>query len=292
MLPNGFIQELLSRIDIVEVVGRHVELKRAGSVHKGLCPFHGEKTPSFTVSPSRQTYHCFGCGAHGDAIRFLTKNQGLPFMDAVRDLAQRVGVVIPEDDSSPQEQARAAEQRARRQTLTDVLVHAAEHYKASLKASPRAVDYRGRTLREFDLDAALARRPALVVLDELAHTNAPGSRHPKRWHDVEELLEAGIDVYTTVNVQHLESVHDIVAAVTGVTVRETVPDGVLETAADVELVDLPPDELLARLRAGKVYVPQQADQALRGFFRKGNLIALRELALRTLAERVDVQMRA
>lgn len=108
---------------------------------------------------------------------------------------------------------------------------------------PRAVDYRGRTLREFDLDAALARRPALVVLDELAHTNAPGSRHPKRWHDVEELLEAGIDVYTTVNVQHLESVNDIVAAVTGVTVRETVPDGVLETAADVELVDLPPDEL-------------------------------------------------
>ncbi len=157
---------------------------------------------------------------------------------------------------------------------------------------PRAVDYRGRTLREFDLDAALARRPALVVLDELAHTNAPGSRHPKRWHDVEELLEAGIDVYTTVNVQHLESVNDIVAAVTGVTVRETVPDGVLETAADVELVDLPPDELLARLRAGKVYVPQQADQALRGFFRKGNLIALRELALRTLAERVDAQMRA
>ncbi|MBE7425183.1 MAG: DNA primase [Burkholderiaceae bacterium] len=147
MLPNGFIQELLSRIDIVEVVGRHVELKRAGSVHKGLCPFHGEKTPSFTVSPSRQTYHCFGCGAHGDAIRFLVESQGLPFMDAVRELAQRAGVDLPANDSSPEEQARAAEQRAKRQTLTDVLTRAAEHYRASLKASPRAIDYlKGRGL--------------------------------------------------------------------------------------------------------------------------------------------------
>ncbi|HEY6354779.1 MAG TPA: CHC2 zinc finger domain-containing protein, partial [Burkholderiaceae bacterium] len=105
MLPVGFIQELLSRVDIVEVVGHHVELKRAGTVHKGLCPFHSEKSPSFTVSPSRQTYHCFGCGVHGDAIRFLMENQGLPFMDAVRDLAQRVGVTVPEGDASPQERA-------------------------------------------------------------------------------------------------------------------------------------------------------------------------------------------
>ncbi len=156
----------------------------------------------------------------------------------------------------------------------------------------RDIAYRDHTLAEFDLDAALLRRPALILVDELAHTNAPGSRHPKRWQDVEELLEAGIDVYTAVNVQHLESVNDIVAAVTGVTVRETVPDGVLEGADDVELIDLPPDELLARLRAGKVYIPEQAGHALRGFFRKGNLIALRELALRTLAERVDAQMRA
>jgi DNA primase len=147
VLPHGFVQELLSRVDILEVIGRHVELKRAGSVHKGLCPFHGEKTPSFTVSPTRQTYHCFGCGAHGDAIRFLMENQGLPFMDAVRELAQRVGIAVPDDAASPEDRARAAEQRARRQTLSDVLSRAAEHYKASLKASPRAIDYlKGRGL--------------------------------------------------------------------------------------------------------------------------------------------------
>ncbi|HSB23070.1 MAG TPA: DNA primase [Burkholderiaceae bacterium] len=147
MLPHGFVQELLSRVDILEVIGRHVELKRAGSVHKGLCPFHGEKTPSFTVSPTRQTYHCFGCGAHGDAIRFLMENQGLPFMDAVRELAQRVGIAVPDDAASPEERARAAEQRAKRQTLSDVLSRAAEHYKASLKVSPRAIDYlKGRGL--------------------------------------------------------------------------------------------------------------------------------------------------
>jgi len=141
VLPNGFIQELLSRVDVVEVVGRHVELKRAGTVHKGLCPFHGEKTPSFTVSPSRQTYHCFGCGAHGDAIRFLMENQGLHFMDAVRDLAQRVGVVVPESEASPEERARAAEQREKQASLSEVLERAGQHYKASLKASPRAIEY-------------------------------------------------------------------------------------------------------------------------------------------------------
>jgi DNA primase len=111
VLPTGFIHDLLSRIDVLEVVGRQVELKRAGTVHKGLCPFHGEKTPSFTVSPTRQTYHCFGCGAHGDAIRFLMETQGLGFMDAVRDLAQRVGVAVPDSQASPEERARAAEQR-------------------------------------------------------------------------------------------------------------------------------------------------------------------------------------
>jgi DNA primase len=147
VLPNGFIQELLTRVDVVEVVGRHVELKRAGTVHKGLCPFHGEKTPSFTVSPSRQTYHCFGCGAHGDAIRFLMENQGLPFMDAVRDLAQRAGVTVPESDTSPEERARAAEQRQKQASLGDVLERAGQHYKAALKASPRAIEYlKGRGL--------------------------------------------------------------------------------------------------------------------------------------------------
>jgi DNA primase len=147
VLPNGFIQELLSRVDVVEVVGRHVELKRAGTVHKGLCPFHGEKTPSFTVSPSRQTYHCFGCGAHGDAIRFLVENQGMHFMDAVHDLAQRAGVTVPESDASPQERARAVEQRQKHASLSEILERAGQHYKAALKANARAVDYlKGRGL--------------------------------------------------------------------------------------------------------------------------------------------------
>jgi two-component system sensor histidine kinase KdpD len=154
----------------------------------------------------------------------------------------------------------------------------------------RIVEYRGAQLREFDLDAALARHPQLLLVDELAHTNAPGSRHPKRYQDVEELLAAGIDVYTTVNVQHLESLNDVVAQITGVIVRETVPDQILELADDVKLIDLPPDDLLQRLKEGKVYLPQQADRASKGFFRKGNLIALRELALRRTAERVDAQM--
>src|SRR5215813_12580121 len=154
----------------------------------------------------------------------------------------------------------------------------------------RSIAYRGTTLGTFDLDAALARRPALIMVDELAHTNAPGSRHAKRWQDVEELLDAGINVYTTVNVQHLESLNDVVAQITGVLVRETVPDAVLEQADEVELIDLPPDELLQRLREGKVYIPEQAQRAIEHFFRKGNLIALRELALRRTADRVDAQM--
>src|SRR5262245_14883651 len=156
---------------------------------------------------------------------------------------------------------------------------------------PRQIEYHGTTLKEFDLDAALARRPTIILVDELAHTNAPGSRHAKRWQDVHELLDAGINVYTTVNVQHLESLNDVVAKITGIVVRETVPDSVLEQADEVELVDLPPDDLLQRLKEGKVYVPEQAREAIQNFFRKGNLIALRELALRATAERVDAQMR-
>lgn len=156
---------------------------------------------------------------------------------------------------------------------------------------PKVVAYQGRELREFDLDAALARKPALLLVDELAHSNVPGSRHPKRWQDVEELLAAGIDVWTTVNVQHLESLNDIVGGITGIQVRETLPDRVFEQAAEVALVDLTPDELMQRMREGKVYLPQQAERAIRNFFRKGNLIALRELALRRTADRVDAQMR-
>ena len=155
----------------------------------------------------------------------------------------------------------------------------------------RQVEYRERTLREFDLDAALARRPAVILVDELAHTNAPGSRHPKRWQDVDELLGAGIDVYTTVNVQHLERLNDVIGSITGIEVRETVPDRVFDDADEVVLVDLPPDDLLARLKQGKVYVPEQAERAAGHFFRKGNLLALRELALRRTADRVDDEMR-
>ncbi len=149
-----------------------------------------------------------------------------------------------------------------------------------------------RRVAEFDLAGALRRRPGVLLVDELAHSNAPGSRHPKRWQDVEELLAAGIDVYTTLNVQHLESVSHIVASIAEVPVRETVPDSLLQEAAEVVLVDLPPDELLQRLREGKVYVAGQAARALKHFFRKGNLLALRQLALRLTAERVDSQMRS
>ncbi|MDX2192044.1 MAG: sensor histidine kinase KdpD [Gemmatimonadales bacterium] len=155
----------------------------------------------------------------------------------------------------------------------------------------RALPHRGTVLEEFDLDAALARRPGLLLVDELAHTNAPGSRHARRWQDVEELLAAGIDVCSTLNVQHLESLNDVVARITGVTVRETVPDAVLDAADEVELVDVTPEVLEQRLREGKVYLPAQAERALERFFRRPNLVALRELALRRTAERVDVQLR-
>ncbi|MBL8728285.1 MAG: sensor histidine kinase KdpD, partial [Planctomycetes bacterium] len=156
----------------------------------------------------------------------------------------------------------------------------------------RSVEYRGTALREFDLEAALRRRPALLLVDELAHTNVPGSRFAKRWQDVEALLEAGIDVDTTLNVQHLESQNDLVAQVTGVQVRETVPDRVVDRAQEVVLVDLPPDALLERLRTGRVYVPEVARHAVERFFTKGNLTALRELALRRTAQWVDGQLQA
>jgi len=191
-------------------------------------------------------------------------------------------------------------QRLRAQGL-DILIGVAETHGrqetaallAGLATQPsRHIHHRGRLVTEFDLDAALARRPALILMDELAHSNAPGSRHPKRWQDVEELLEAGIDVFTTVNVQHLESLNDVVSGVTGIQVRETVPDPFFDAADEVVLVDLPPDDLRQRLHEGKVYIAGQAERAIEHFFRKGNLIALRELALRRTADRVDDQMRA
>ena len=192
------------------------------------------------------------------------------------------------------------EARAKRAEGVDVVVGLVETHGraetagllAGLEQLPRrTVEHRGVSLTEFDLDAALARRPTLLLVDELAHTNAPGSRHERRWQDVEELLAAGISVYSTLNVQHLESLNDVVAQITGIQVRETVPDAVFDGADDVELADLTPEDLLRRLQQGKVYLAEQAEHAQDRFFRKGNLIALRELALRRVAERVDAQMR-
>ena len=183
----------------------------------------------------------------------------------------------------------------------DVVIGYAEtHSRAETEAlvvgldqiSLREIDYKGVKLKEFDLDGAIARKPSLVLVDELAHTNAPGSRHHKRWQDIEELLRSGIDVYTAVNIQHLESLNDVVAQITGVQVKETVPDAFVERADNIEVIDIPPEELQQRLVEGKVYVPERIEKALEGFFQKGNLIALREMALRRAADRVDAQMQS
>ncbi|HTR57541.1 MAG TPA: sensor histidine kinase KdpD [Casimicrobiaceae bacterium] len=196
--------------------------------------------------------------------------------------------------------AMLAAARALRRGGTDVVVGLLEtHGRAETAAllegleelPPLMLDVQGAPVKEFDLDGALRRRPTLLLVDELAHTNAPGARHPKRWQDVDELLGAGINVYTTLNVQHIESLNDVVGQITGIRVSETLPDTVFETADEVELIDLAADELLKRLKEGKVYVPQQIERALDNFFKKGNLIALRELALRQTADRVDAQMR-
>ncbi|MGD0586017.1 MAG: sensor histidine kinase KdpD [Oryzomonas sp.] len=164
---------------------------------------------------------------------------------------------------------------------------------AGMEVIPRKeLIYQGVRLTEMDLDAVLARKPQIALVDELAHSNAPGSRHEKRWQDVEELLAAGIDVFTTVNIQHFESLNDVVAQITGVTVRETLPDHLLDTAFEIRLVDIPPEDLLQRLHEGKIYLADQAAKAIEKFFRPGNLMALRELSLRRTAARVDDQMRA
>jgi two-component system sensor histidine kinase KdpD len=192
-----------------------------------------------------------------------------------------------------------ASAQARRREGTDVVVGVVETHGRAETASlldglevlpRRQVAYRGNTLEEMDLDALLARRPALALVDELAHSNAPGSRHPKRYMDVNELLEAGIDVWTTLNIQHVESLNDVVARITRIRVRETVPDGMLDRADEIEVVDLTPDDLMQRLREGKVYVAGTASRALGHYFSPGNLTALRELALRRTAQRVDAQL--
>ncbi|GLS46503.1 sensor histidine kinase [Methylobacterium brachythecii] len=189
--------------------------------------------------------------------------------------------------------------RARAKAGIDVVVGIVEtHGRAETEAlvegldvlPRRQIDYHGAVLEEMDLDALLARRPALALVDELAHTNAPGSRHPKRFQDVEELLDAGIDVHTTLNIQHVDSLNDVVAQITRIRVRETVPDGILDRADDIKVVDLNPDDLIQRLKDGKVYVPQNAERALLHYFSRGNLTALRELALRRTADRVDDEL--
>jgi two-component system, OmpR family, sensor histidine kinase KdpD len=175
-----------------------------------------------------------------------------------------------------------------------VVTHGRLETEALLKGLPsiplKTIEYKGAQLNEFDLDAVLARRPAYVLFDELAHTNVAGSRHDKRYQDVEELLDAGINVYATLNVQHLESNSDIVAQITNIAIRETVPDTILERANEIELIDITPEELIQRFHEGKVYMPEQSELALEHFFRKGNLIALRELSLRVAAEKIDVDM--
>lgn len=189
--------------------------------------------------------------------------------------------------------------QAKLRAAVDVVVGVVEtHGRAETEALlkgleivPRQrLEYRGQFLEEMDLDAIIARRPQLVLVDELAHTNAPGSRHPKRYLDVQELLDRGIDVYTAVNIQHIESLNDVVAQITHVRVRETVPDSIFDQADAIELIDLTPDDLIQRLKEGKVYVPKQAERALEHYFSPGNLTALRELALRRTAERVDEQL--
>jgi len=189
--------------------------------------------------------------------------------------------------------------QARRREGCDVVVgivepHGRRETEAlleGLEVIPRQqIEYRGHLLGEMDLDAILKRRPALVLVDELAHTNAPGSRHPKRYLDVEEIIAAGIDVFATLNIQHVESLNDVVARITRIRVRETVPDSILDQADDIEVIDLSPEDLIKRLREGKVYVPQQAERAIRHYFSQGNLTALRELALRRTAQRVDEQL--
>ena len=193
-----------------------------------------------------------------------------------------------------------AAQRERSAGVDVVVGYVEPHGRAETEAllagleaiPPHEIPYRGVALSEFDLDAALARGPKLILVDELAHTNAEGSRHAKRWQDVEELLEGGIDVWTTLNVQHIESLNDVIAQITRVVVRETLPDAVLERADQIELIDLTPEELMLRLQAGKVYLPSQAERALTNFFQKSNLVALRELSLRQAAHRLHQDVEA
>lgn len=226
------------------------------------------------------------------------------FLDAARAeearaRAGRLKIFLGASPGVGKTYAMLEEARVRARAGVDVIVALAETHGraetaallAPLEQLPRCrLEYRGQMLEEMDLDALLLRRPQLAIIDEFAHTNAPGSRHPKRWQDVMEALDAGIDVVTTLNIQHIESLNDAVAQITGIRVQETVPDAVLDRADEIELIDLPAEELIRRLKEGKVYLPEQAGRALENFFTKSKLTALREIALRTAAGRVDAEM--
>ncbi len=187
MIPQGFIQDLLARADIIDVVGRAVPLKKAGINYKGLCPFHGEKSPSFVVSPSRQTYHCFGCGVHGNAVGFLMEHGALNFVEAVKELAQELGVQVPEESSSPQDRARAAQQREQRLSLTELMSQATQHYRNQLKNSPRAIDY----LKRRGLTGQIAARFGLGYAPAGRHSLS--SCYPR--YDDPQLVEAGLVIH-------------------------------------------------------------------------------------------------
>ena len=235
----------------------------------------------------------------------LTEDERRPSPEALlqtaaKEMRSRLKIFIGAAPGVGKTYAMLAAAHERRGEGVDVVVGVVEtHGRAETQAllqgldvlPRRRVEYRGTVIEEMDLDAVLVRRPQLVLVDELAHTNAPDSRHPKRFSDIEEILDAGIDVYTTVNIQHLESLNDVVAQITGIRIRETVPDSFFERADELKLVDVTPEDLLQRLQEGKVYMPAAAERAIRNYFRPGNLTALRELALRQTAERVDEQMR-
>ncbi|MFM2120288.1 MAG: hypothetical protein RL722_1756, partial [Pseudomonadota bacterium] len=184
MIPPSFIHDLLARADVVDIVGRRVQLKKAGINYKGLCPFHGEKSPSFIVSPTRQTYHCFGCGVHGNALGFLMEQSGLGFVEAVKDLAAQMGVAVPEDDQSPAERAREEQARAQRLSITDLLKKAAVHYRSQLRESPRAIDY----LKRRGLSGAIAKHFGLGYAP--AGWNGLANVYPQ--YDDPALVEAGL----------------------------------------------------------------------------------------------------
>ena len=278
------------------VLERHVERPALG--------FIGEPRVNVLLSISRLTPPCREAPDRPWPSRPKTGDERRPSPKALLELAAKEGrgklkVFLGMAPGVGKTYAMLSAGRAQKADGVDVVVGVVETHGRSETAAlldglevlaRKPVDYRRRTLMEFDVEAAIARRPKLLLVDEFAHTNAPGLIHVKRYQDVEELLRNGIDVWTTLNIQHLESLQDVVQRITGIRVQETVPDKVLETADEIVVVDLPPEELIQRLKEGKVYLPENARRAIDQFFKPSNLTALRELALRRTADRVDEQM--